>query len=153
MSNLFINTYMYAINKATYKTMGRAGITISRLAIDDLIRFLREKGVLDERPSIEDVQRLFTRDLAIADHIEIEEKDCDLTIVLRRLKISDFLEKIQEEKFEPVACPLSGVIIRVCEMHAGCRLVLRGFQVIDPYTVAMKCTKMPEKAPEPTAPF
>jgi hypothetical protein len=141
-SNLFVNAYMYAVNKAAYKVMGKGGITISRLATDDLIKFLREKGVLSDRPSVEEIKKLFIEDLAIADQLEIEEKECDLNITLRGLKISDFLKKVQEEGFEPVACPLSGVILRVCEMHAGCRLVLRGFEVVDPYTVTFRCGKI-----------
>jgi len=48
-SNLFVNAYMYAVNKVAYKVMGKGGITISRLATDDLIEFLREKGVLSDR--------------------------------------------------------------------------------------------------------
>jgi hypothetical protein len=133
---------MYAVNKAAYKVMGKGGITISRLATDDLIEFLREKGVLSDRPSVEEIKKLFIEDLAIADQLEIEEKECDLNITLRGLKISDFLEKVQEEGFGPVACPLSGVILRVCEMHAGCMLALRGFEVVDPYTVIFRCGKI-----------
>lgn len=141
-SNLFINAYMYAVNKAAYKVMGKAGIMISRLATDDLLHFLREKSVLGDKPSLEDVEKLFTEDLAIAEKLEIEEDDYGMRITLRGLRVSDFLRKIQEERFEPVACPLAGVILRVCEMHAGCRLTLRGFDILDPTTVSFRCSKV-----------
>jgi len=44
-----------------------------------------------------------------------------------------------EESFEPVACPLASVILHVCEMMCGCRLVLRGFKVPDPTSVRFEC--------------
>jgi hypothetical protein len=96
-SNLFVNAYMYAVNKAAYKVMGKGGITISRLATDDLIEFLREKGVLSDRPSVEEIKRLFIEDLAIADQLEIEEKECELSITLRGLKSRTFSRRFRKK--------------------------------------------------------
>jgi len=141
-STLFINLYLYAINKAIYRTMGRAGTAALRLVTDDLVKFLREMGLLSEKPSLEEVQKLLTKDLAIVDEMEIKETDSEVFIVLWGFAFSEFLRRAQEEKFEPVAYPFVEVIAKIYETNSGFRLAIRSFDIVGTDTIVVRCTKM-----------
>jgi len=136
---LFVNLYMYAVNKAAYKVLGRGGLALSRAASEELLSYLKRNGYLPEKPSWEDVKRLFVEELGLADDMVFSREGSSVTIEMRGLKVAEFLKLTREENFEPVACPLASVILHVCEMMCGCRLVLRGFKVLDPTTVRFEC--------------
>lgn len=139
---LFTNLYMYAINKAAYKVLGRSGLVLSRAASEELLSYLKRNGYLQAKPSWEDVKRLFVEEMGLADDMVFSREGNNAIIEMRGLKVAEFLKLTREENFEPVACPLASVILHVCEMMCSCRLVLRGFKVLDPTTVRFECATL-----------
>ena len=136
---LFVNLYMYAVNKAAYEVLGRSGLVLSRAASEKLLNQLKRCGLLSEKPTWEEVKRLFVEELGLADDIVFSREGNGVVIEMKGLKVAEFLRLTVEESFEPVACPLASVILHVCEMMCGCRLVLRGFKVPDPTSVRFEC--------------
>jgi len=141
-SRLFIVAYMYAVNKAAYKVLGKGGIVLSRATSDELIDYLARRGVLSEEPSVDEVKRLFVEKLNVAEDMYICEKEDTVIVELRDMKIAEFLELVKREKFEPVACPLIEVIIRVCERSVEGKLVVKKIDMPDPTKVSIVCKKI-----------
>ncbi|RLE94864.1 MAG: hypothetical protein DRN04_02115 [Thermoprotei archaeon] len=130
-SRLFIVAYMYAVNKVAYKVLDKGGIVLSRAASDELIGYLVRRGVLSKESSVDEVKSLFVEKLKVAGDMCICEKGDTVVVELKNMKIAEFLELTKMEKFEPVACPLIEVIIKVCEKSIGGKLVIKKIDVPD----------------------
>jgi|UniRef100_A0A7C3WNK2 hypothetical protein len=139
---LFTNIYIYAVNKAASRVLGKSAVVLTRSVSEDLWSCLVSRGLIPPNPSFEDLRKLFVEKLGLAEDLSFEESGEVVAIVLRGLTVSEFLEAATRERFEPVVCPLASILVRACENMSGGKLVLQRFEIVDAGTVRAVCTRV-----------
>lgn len=142
-SPLFANLYMYAVNKAAFRVLGRSALVLSRSVAEDVWSYLVSRGLAPPNPTFSDLRRLFVETLRLAEDVEVKNEGDLVTITLKGLTVSDFLESAMREGFEPVLCPLASILVKACENMKEGRLRLLRFEPLDSRTVRVVCSYLP----------
>ncbi|MEZ0346867.1 MAG: hypothetical protein ABWK01_09965 [Infirmifilum sp.] len=136
---LFIEGYLYAVNKAAYKVLGKSAMALARSVADSIWNHLVARGLIPSEPTFDDIKRLFVEHFKLASDVRVVEEEGGVTLVLEGLTISGFLETAAKDGFEPVLCPLSAVLTKACENMKGGKLAIRRYEIVDPSTVKIHC--------------
>lgn len=139
---LFVNLYMYAVNKAASRVLGKSAVVLTRGVSEDLWNYLVSRGLIPPNPSFEDLRKLFAEKLGLAEDVVLEESGGEVTITFRGLTVGEFLEAAAREGFEPVVCPLASILVKACESMSSGKLVIQRFQVVDARTVKVVCSRV-----------
>ena len=139
---LFANLFMYAVNKAAARILGKGALALTRGVSEDLWNYLVSRGLVPPNPTLEDLKELFVEKLGLAEDVLIEEEGDKLTITFKGLTVSDFLEAAMREGFEPVVCPLASILLKACENMSSGRVALQRFEIVDPRTVRVVCKRV-----------
>ncbi|MGB9709366.1 hypothetical protein [Infirmifilum uzonense] len=138
---LFINVYMYAINKASARVLGKSATVLSRCVTDDLWQYLVSRGLLPEKPSPEDLRRLFVETLGVARDVVYEEKSGEVIFTFKGVTLREFMEAIMKERLQPVVCPFTSILAKACEEMSTGKLVIWKIEPLDAENLRVICRR------------
>ncbi len=139
---LFANLFMYAVNKAASRVLGKSALILSRSVSEDLWNYLVSRGVIPPNPTFDDLRRLFVEELGVAEDVTVEDGGETVVITIRGVTLRDFVEALKRERIEPVVCPLTSVLVKMCENMSSGKLVLQRFELLDGPTARVVCKKV-----------
>ncbi len=121
---LFVSALYYGINKGIGEVMGSGGMVLSRVTSKAMLEFLREKGILHENMSDDEVKELFVKVLGLSEDLEIQEDEMEVSFVIVKPTLVDFLKKVTEENIKPYICPFIHILAKVYENGKDYKLML-----------------------------
>ncbi len=121
---LFVSALYYGINKGIGEVMGSGGMVLSRVTSKAMLEFLREKGILHENMSDDEVKELFVKVLGLSEDLEIQEDEMEVSFVVVKPTLVDFLKKVTEENIKPYICPFIHILAKVYENGKDYKLML-----------------------------
>ncbi len=121
---VFVSALYYGINKGICEVMGSGGMVLSRVTSKAMLDFLREKGILHENMSKDEVKELFVKVLGLSEDLEIQENEREVFFVVVKPTLVDFLNKLMEENIKPYICPFIHILAKVYENGKDYKLML-----------------------------
>ncbi len=121
---VFVSALYYGINKGIGEVMGSGGMVLSRVTSKAMLEFLREKGILHENMSDDEVKELFVKVLGLSEDLEIQEDEMEVSFVVVKPTLVDFLKKVTEENIKPYICPFIHILAKVYENGKDYKLML-----------------------------
>ncbi len=121
---VFVSALYYGINKGIGEVMGSGGMVLSRVTSKAMLEFLREKGILHENMSDDEVKELFVKVLGLSEDLEIQEDEMEVSFVIVKPTLVDFLKKVTEENIKPYICPFIHILAKVYENGKDYKLML-----------------------------
>jgi hypothetical protein len=126
IDSLFVSVLYYGINKAIVDVMGTGGMVLGRRTSQEMIKLLKDLGVLKENMTDEDIEKLFVEVFGLSENIVIENNDDEVIFHVINPTLDIFLGKIIEENIEPYVCPFIHLLSRVYEEDKDYKLMLKG---------------------------
>ncbi|ADC70097.1 conserved hypothetical protein [Methanocaldococcus sp. FS406-22] len=124
IDSLFVSALYYGINKAISDVMGDGGKVLGRRASYEMIKFLKELGILKEKMSNEEIKNLFVDTFGLSEDLNIIEDDKKVIFEVVRPTLDVFLKKLMEENLKPYVCPFMYLLSDIYGESNNCRLML-----------------------------
>ncbi len=124
ISSELVSALFYGINKGIGDVLGEGGAVLGRRASMSIVEFLKEKGMVKENMSNEEIRKLFVEEFGLAEDVQILEEDKKVTFKIVKPTLVDFLKAIMEKGLTPYVCPFVGVLALIYSESKGVKLMM-----------------------------
>ncbi|XRO74828.1 hypothetical protein ACO3TA_05410 [Methanocaldococcus sp. 28A] len=124
IDSVFVSALYYGINKAISDIVGTASMVIGRRASEEIIKLLKEIGLLHDNMTKEDIINLFVNTFGLSEDLIIEEKDDKVIFTIVKPTLDLFLKKLMEENSAPYVCPYIYLLSNIYEINKEYKLML-----------------------------